>query len=507
MLVLIIQSFYWAPSAKPIDKIQEIRIAETAREMAASGNWLVPYYNGELRLQKPPLPYWLTAASYKIFGTVNEFSARFAAATFAGLTVFLLFCWARRTLGINSAVSAALCLMSSYIALRYFRSGEADAIFLFFITAACIMIHDLLFLRTTLKRVLLLHLCMGLGFLTKGPVAIAIPVVTLLWFVIRNRQFDVLKKCLHPAGLLILLVTAFGWYGLIFYKMPEQANLFVSGQIDSTFITGNHPNPVYWYATHIFEFFAPWSVFIIPAAIWLYKTRPHPPMVNYAVVWFVATFIMLSFNVNKQVQYGLLLAPPLMILLGHYLASSESKYALVNRIILLTLITLTAGALLIIYFKWEGAAGFASWPALWLAIGCLLPFALAKLLRYNEPARLRELLLASIMASGWIYGQFHLYHAPGGKTELKQFASAVVHYSPLFIFAESNPRLSFYTNRLVPVLKNEQAMLPLFSQYDRLYLITEGKHFQHDGRVHATEIIGNDKFSLWSLTPNIQDKE
>lgn len=500
LLVLIIQSFYWAPSAKPIDKVQEIRVAETAREMAVSGNWIVPYYNGELRLQKPPLPYWLTAASYKIFGTVDEFSARFASATFAALTVLLLFCWLNRTLGLNSAVATSICFASSYIALRYFRSGEADAIFLFFITAACIIVHDLLFLHVTLKRVLLLHLCIGLGFLTKGPAAIAIPLVTLLWFAIRNRQFDVLKKCLHPAGILILLATGFGWYGLIFYKMPEQANFFVSGQIDSTFITGNHPNPFYWYVTHVFEFFAPWSLFIIPAAIWLYKTRPHPPAIHYAVVWFIATFIMLSLNVNKQVQYGLLLAAPLTLLLGHYLATAAGKFALANRIILIALITCAAGALAIIYYRWEGASSFVSWQALLLTLGCLLPFAVARLLGYEEPARYRELLLAGIMSSAWIYGQFHLYHAPGGKLDLKQFALAAKEYSPLFVYGEPNPRLSFYADRVVHSVENKQDLSQRLTQFDTLYLITEDELFVPADKTTATEIIDAERFSLWQVT-------
>jgi 4-amino-4-deoxy-L-arabinose transferase-like glycosyltransferase len=40
---------------RAIDKIQEARIAETSREMVVDKDWLVPHYNGELRLQKPPL--------------------------------------------------------------------------------------------------------------------------------------------------------------------------------------------------------------------------------------------------------------------------------------------------------------------------------------------------------------------------------------------------------------------------------------------------------------------
>lgn len=41
--------------------IMESRNIITAREMVYDGNWLVPTMNGELRLEKPPLPTWLTA--------------------------------------------------------------------------------------------------------------------------------------------------------------------------------------------------------------------------------------------------------------------------------------------------------------------------------------------------------------------------------------------------------------------------------------------------------------
>src|SRR4051812_3587053 len=68
LLLLLLPALLYTLDSRPVYKIQEVRIAETAREMQASGDWLVPHYNGELRLQKPPLPYWLTGLSYKIFG-------------------------------------------------------------------------------------------------------------------------------------------------------------------------------------------------------------------------------------------------------------------------------------------------------------------------------------------------------------------------------------------------------------------------------------------------------
>src|SRR5262245_34114014 len=56
--------------------IDEGNNAEAAREMFESGNWVVPTFNGQLRVDKPVLLYWLQLGAYQVFG-VNEWAARF----------------------------------------------------------------------------------------------------------------------------------------------------------------------------------------------------------------------------------------------------------------------------------------------------------------------------------------------------------------------------------------------------------------------------------------------
>ncbi|MDQ7082466.1 MAG: phospholipid carrier-dependent glycosyltransferase [Aquificota bacterium] len=46
-----------------------------AREMLRTGDFITPVYNGEIRLNKPPMTYWITALSFMIFG-VNELALR-----------------------------------------------------------------------------------------------------------------------------------------------------------------------------------------------------------------------------------------------------------------------------------------------------------------------------------------------------------------------------------------------------------------------------------------------
>ena len=92
LLSIMLIGLLFGSAERAIDKIQEARIAETSREMVVTNNWLVPHYNGDLRLQKPPLTYWTTALSYQIFG-VSEQAARVPSLIFGVLTALLLLVW------------------------------------------------------------------------------------------------------------------------------------------------------------------------------------------------------------------------------------------------------------------------------------------------------------------------------------------------------------------------------------------------------------------------------
>ncbi len=75
--------------ARPFIIPDEVRYAEIAREMAESGDWVVPRLNGIRYFEKPPLGYWLTALSMKTFG-YNAFSARLPSALSVAVSSFLL---------------------------------------------------------------------------------------------------------------------------------------------------------------------------------------------------------------------------------------------------------------------------------------------------------------------------------------------------------------------------------------------------------------------------------
>jgi hypothetical protein len=214
--------------------------------------------------------------------------------------------------------------------------------------------------------------------------------------------------------------------------------------------------------------------------------------------------MILSLNVSKQIQYALLLTPPLMILIGHYLNTSAEKYAVVNRIIFGILLTLAGLLMTAVIVKWGATDNPGLWQLALLAGGAVLPFLMARLLDYEGATHYRALLLAGIIASTWIYGQRHWYNAAGQDGfEIKQFSLQARAYAPLFIYEKASSRVSFYAGRVVPVIKGSQEIPPLVDKAGQLYLVVRSENPPWDSQVTtavtATKLAENNRFSLWKF--------
>ncbi|WP_025869739.1 hypothetical protein [Methylobacillus glycogenes] len=131
--------------------------------------------------------------------------------------------------------------------------------------------------------------------------------------------------------LLLLLLVAGAWYGWLWLTMPDLLQSYVGKQVDETFISGNHAQPAWWYLAHIWEFFMPW-ILLLPAALYsLYqdyfaqRKASIPLPLKFATLWLLVVLVLLSLTVNKQTQYALLLAPPLAIVLGYFVATLNKR--------------------------------------------------------------------------------------------------------------------------------------------------------------------------------------
>lgn len=194
-------------------------VAVTAREALEEGHWIIPHFDGQIRLQKTPLMYWAVAGTAKIFGELNEFVIRLPSAVAASgialvLTIMMTLMFSR-----VSGLIAGLATASAAGMLWQSHVGTADMLMTFFVTACMLFfylaIYEIDLGRPALKYLVPAYILFGLGMLAKGPVpivAVAIPLVFYLaWagLYFRWQEFDRYGK-----GTLALTVIPMGIRGL-----------------------------------------------------------------------------------------------------------------------------------------------------------------------------------------------------------------------------------------------------------------------------------------------------
>src|SRR5437764_2735034 len=119
----------------PLIDRDEPRFAEASREMIQRGDYVVPYFNDHLRLDKPPLTYWAQTVSYRVFGQ-NDFAARFPSAVAAALTALLIFAWGIRIGGEKVGWWAAIIFTLSLQTFVHAKAAVADMWLVLFVTLA-----------------------------------------------------------------------------------------------------------------------------------------------------------------------------------------------------------------------------------------------------------------------------------------------------------------------------------------------------------------------------------
>ncbi|MEZ6072933.1 MAG: glycosyltransferase [Pirellulales bacterium] len=168
----------------PLIDRDETRYGEIAREMIETGDWLVPHLNFRTYCDKPPLFYWACAASYKVFGT-TESSARLIPALCGMTTLFTTMWFGNRLFSRRIGLLSGIVLLFSVGFLGTSRVLLIDGLLTSCVAISLFTSYEAL--RSGSVRLswwICAGLACGLGFLTKGPVALVLlvpPVFAFAW--------------------------------------------------------------------------------------------------------------------------------------------------------------------------------------------------------------------------------------------------------------------------------------------------------------------------------------
>ncbi len=362
---------------RSLNEPDEGRYAEIAREMVETGNWLVPHIWYVPHLDKPAFTYWAVAASLSVFG-VNEWAVRLPlvlAGLSAAAATFLL---VRSVAGAAIGRAAVLVFLTAALPWVMSRMLTTDIFLTQFIAWAVYCFWQswrsldaldespeasppptILAEEETdpaadvrgraAKRSFAWQIgawaAMAGGVLTKGPIALAIPIAAfgalVVWRSRRPAHVSAEALTLEPFGPLrwaqsafasprnsilllgalaggtVFLVLALPWFWLVWERVPDSFAFMVKGQVVGHAVQGaakNRAQPFWFFLPVLAAGFLPWT----PLLGWLWR-RTHwrsldtrtQEMWLVLTVWAGLVFAIFSINTAKLMHYILPLFPAL----------------------------------------------------------------------------------------------------------------------------------------------------------------------------------------------------
>lgn len=299
----------------------EVNFAESAREMLVSGNFQKVQINFLPFMEKPPLFFWLQAASMKVFG-VNEFAARLPNALVGIITLLLIFNIGKRWYSAEFGFFWVLMVTGSITPHLYYKTGIIDPLYNLFIFASVYQLFLYRLAKKTLHAIFL-GVFLGLAIITKGPVAVVVLVLCFVayWALLKFKRFFEWKH-LGYSAFFALLVSAL-WFGIETLKsgpvfllefLKYQADLFLNP-------VAGHGQPFWYHPLVLLLGCFPASVFALP--LLLNRTpeaekSPADQLFTFMQLLFWVVLILFSIVETKIVHYSSLCYLPLTFMAAQF---------------------------------------------------------------------------------------------------------------------------------------------------------------------------------------------
>jgi 4-amino-4-deoxy-L-arabinose transferase-like glycosyltransferase len=459
--------------------LDEAKNSTCAREMMEQGEWIVPTFNYELRTDKPPLHYYFMIGAYSIFG-VNEFSARFFSVIMGILTVISIWFLAVRYYGHRTALYTSLVLLSSLHFALQFHMAVPDPYLIFFMTSGFVTFY--IFYRDGKTLFLFLsYLSFGLGVLTKGPVAIALPGLAILLFMLSTRTFNwpyFLK--LKPLWILAILVLIIApWFIMVGIKTNgEWLNDFFFRHNLGRYTNTMEGHGAIFLVTPMIVILGllPFSVFFIQAYRYAWKKRRSDDLLLFAGMITLTIITFFAFSSTKLPNYTVPAYPFVALLIGRYLDVLQDNFYKFRRslsvslwIYLIIAIILPVG--LFIGLKFDPAISeyrSLSWYFLVIPVGAL--FAIILLYRSNYKGILLSLSLSWIISTLMFF--YFIFPKIDKVNPIAKLLPGLDPEKPFVAYTLYNPAFSFYLKKPIPTFKSAEELNAYILQTGEGYILS-----------------------------------
>lgn len=352
--------------------VDEAIFAQASVEMMESGDYVKPTYNAEPRYHKPPMIYWLQAASMEKMG-IGPLGARLPSVILGVLTIFAFFTFLHKITGhMRYALTASTILAFSLSFLFIARGATADMLLNFFILTSIMTLLANLYAREYgLFPIFIAGFLLGAGLLAKGPIAVAVPAVVVGLAVLFKGRFFYNLKCVNPIILLVGMVLAVGpWCfhiiqtsGMDFFVefiWVHNIQRYVGG------LGNTHSTSYFYYLIVLLIGFFPWVLFLPGSIGWVFMSLwrrlraydPHEAFPAIGLLWMVAVIAFFTFSATKLAHYIVPALPGAALLIAARLDDiPQERLGGFALFLMLPFVLLFAAPFLILKWLPEGLLG------------------------------------------------------------------------------------------------------------------------------------------------------
>jgi hypothetical protein len=314
----------------PLMEPDEGRYSSIPSAMNATGDYITPRLKAAVYFEKPPLSYWATALSFRLFGE-NEFASRLFAALSAWGCIILTYRMGLFFHDARTGLFAAAVLTTFLYHVAIGRINILDMPLAFFV---CMGIWSgfRYYAAGDRRRIRLhlLYLFSALAFLSKGLIGIVFPFgVVFIWLIFSHRWRETIAL-VSPVGILLFAAITLPWLILVQQANPDFFRFFFIQEHLLRYATRMHDRyqPIYFYLPIILAGTLPWCAFL-PEALRDFRRKAEGLFggveKRFLLTWIATILIFFSISSSKLIPYIAPIFPPLAILFGHLFRRYEDE--------------------------------------------------------------------------------------------------------------------------------------------------------------------------------------
>ena len=318
--------------AYPLVDVDETRYAVMSRDLLHH-NWNFLMLNGVPFIEKPPVYFWITAFSIKLFG-FHEYAIRLPMSILATLTVFFTYYIGKKIKTPKFGFYTATIMMANVFFIMLTRVAIIDMVFTALLTWTIYFGLLTEFVKDNNKKWCwtAFYLCMSFAFLAKGLLAIVFPCAIIgIHRIINKSVKEIFKPQYFLSGLVLFLLINLPWhlamykeYGFefiwVYFILHHFERLVNADALGKT-------RPFLYFIPVFFVGFLPWSLHFIGAIVDFFKKKMFKDKyVLFFAIYFIIIFGLFSAASGKLPTYVLPAVPPAAFLTAYFIYAKDLKW-------------------------------------------------------------------------------------------------------------------------------------------------------------------------------------